>query len=132
MLKSFTYPTLPQLISRALSGLQKENNGRYAHCFASIRCCSGCFSLHCVLIVRKASKAPHDTEELGCAQRVSKEKLQTINKTWEEYYNLSLQGKALPHLGSNGTSSLLTIPFSSVKRSSQETFQEEPHIITVE
>lgn len=86
----------------------------------------------CWSIVRKASKAPHDTEELGCAQRVSKEKLQTINKTWEEYYNLSLQGKALPHLGSNGTSSLLTIPFLSVKRSSQETFQEEPHIIAVE
>ena len=86
----------------------------------------------CWSIVRRSSKDPYDTEELGCAQRFSKEKLQAINKTWEEYYNLSLQRKALPHLGSNGTSSLLTIPFLSVQRSSQVTFQEEPHIITVE
>ena len=86
----------------------------------------------CWSIVRKSSKDPYNIEELDCVQRFSKEKLQAINKTWEEYYNLSLQGKTLTHLGSNGTSSLLTISFLSVERSSQVTFQEEPHIITVE
>ena len=90
----------------------------------------------CWSILRTSSKDPHSTMELDCAQRISTEKLQAINKTWEEYYNLSLEGKALrlPQLASNGTSRLLTSTLfnSDVKRSSQVSFKEEPHVIAVE